>query len=66
MKRNAKGNESKKAEKRKGKSLVLTNNWLVQAEWINPWKRYEKRLKLSQHDVSKTETKHLTLGQPGH
>lgn len=52
MKRNAKGNESKKAEKRKGKSLVLTNNWLVQAERIN-----EKRLKLSQSNMASAKPK---------
>lgn len=57
MKRNAKGNESKKAEKRKGKSLVRTNNWLVQAERINPWKRYEKRLKLSQSNMASAKPK---------
>lgn len=47
VKQNAMGNESRKAEKRKGKTLVLTNNWLVQAARTNPWKRYQNLLKLS-------------------
>ena len=57
VKRNAKGNESKKAEKRKGKTLVLTNNWLVPAARTNPWKRYQNLLKLSLSNTASTKTK---------